>query len=138
MLLPYVEREVMTIYNKRGDSMKKTIIPNSIWKSNIEMSFNSNGNIPMDSLKIYIEDYDGYKSSYTYDGFDGWTIDVGRGNNATYIVRGYCDYDFTSSNGRDLEREIDKFEKIYDCRRPIALKENFYGSKIIRHLMIIC
>lgn len=137
MFIKDLNKTPVTIYNKVGNRFIKTIIEDCVWKSSVEVSFKSQGALPLDSVKLYIPNYEGYVSADEYEGF-GWTITTGSEKDNTYIVKGICDYDFTSKDERELANQVREFEKSYDYHRANAIKENFFGGRRMRHLMVLC
>ena len=138
MILRDVDRTPVTIYNKVGHSYVRTVVSGCIWKQSIEASFKSQGVLPIDTVKLYILNYEGYVPSASYDGHAGYTITVGNEINNTYIVKGLCDFDFDSLSERELADKVREFERNYDYHRANAVSENFVGSRRMRHLMILC
>lgn len=101
------------------------------------VSFKSQGVLPLDTIAIYIFNYANYVSSYEYKG-SGWTVTVGNESNNTYIVEGICNYRFKANDPKELSNEIRQFEKSYNYKRPKLISENFIGSDNMRHIMINC
>lgn len=138
MLFNNVPRTDVTIYNKIGNSYERTVIEGCIWRQNIEASFRSQGALPLDTISLYILNYEGYVSHEDYNGYGGWTVTSGNDKKNTYIVKGVCDYSFDSTDERQLANSIRNFEKTYSYHRANVIKENFEGSPRIRHLVVLC
>lgn len=138
MLIKGVDRVPVTVYNRVGDNYVRTVIKDCIWRNSPEVSFKSQGALPLDSIKLYIPNYEGYVSAKDYDGLYGWTITVGSEKNNTYIVEGVCDFIFNATNNKELSNQVREFEKNYNYHRANAIKENFIGGRHMRHLKVIC
>lgn len=133
-----MKREPITIYNKVNNGYKRTVVT-GIWKQSTEVSFRSQGELPIDTVKVYIEDLSNYVDTkeFGYDG-QGWTITLGNERDNTYIVRGHLKFEFNNSSNRELVESIRDFEGKYQYKRANLLKDNSNGVRDIKHLLIIC
>lgn len=127
----------ITIYNRYGNSYKKTIINDCLWRKSTEASFKSQGTLPLETSKIYVTNYHDYKSKELYDG-KGWTITLGSDKNRTYIVKGSCEFNFDSTTEIELSKLIREFESKISYSVPKAVSENIVGVDDIEHLLILC
>lgn len=126
------------MYTPINNIYKKTILKDCIWKQSTKVSFESQGLLPLDSVKIYIPNDNKYVEASNYKG-NGWTMKAGVGKDNTYIIKGKCAYNFPIINtDRELAEVIRAFEANYDYRRAKVIKDNRVGSKRMDHLAVIC
>lgn len=142
MFMKTMNREPITIYNKVGNTYQKTVL-DGIWKQSTQASFKSQGVLPLDTVKIYIDDFADYVSYAYYKDLDDknglWTISIGNEQDDTYIVRGKCDFNFpVGDDERALHSAIRSFEKDYIYKRANLVKENINGAITLKHVVIIC
>lgn len=142
MFIKSMHREPITIYNKIGNSYQKTVL-DGIWKQSTQASFKSQGVLPLDTVKIYIDDFEDYVSYAYYKNLDDkdglWTISIGNEQDNTYIVRGNCDFNFPAGDDeRALYNAIRSFEKDYIYKRANLVKENINGAINLKHVVIVC
>lgn len=134
-MMDMMPKTPITVYNKVGDTFKRTVIQDCIWKQSTKVSFRSQGRLPIDSVKIYVKDYSNYsQDNEAY----GWTVKVGDEKKITYIVKGECYYEFDSIDENSLSKQTKEFKSKFDYKTVKSYTENFYGSGRISHLLIIC
>jgi len=138
----------ITIYNKYGPSSnpsyKKTVIKNATWRDHvletISTTQTSSGilNVAKD-IKIRVPIFNNNFQNKTYIDPKLWSkssLDTTRDNYFTiqendYVVKGECDYDFSSTN------PITNLTNNYaDVVSIISKKVNNYGSKVLQHFFI--
>lgn len=129
-------RASITIYTPNNGIYIKKVIPECIIRSAMELSFKSQGVLPLNTTKIYIP----YDESYVDERFFnkvGWTIKTGSNKNTSYIVEGECDYNFPVDND-DISKSIRYFESNYVYMKPKFIKVNYMVNGNLNHIGVIC
>lgn len=127
----------VTIFNMIDGNYKRSVVKNCLWRMSSSSSFKTQGTLPLDTVKIYITDYLNYVSEENYNG-NGWTVKLGSDKNKTYIVKGECDFNFTSNSDKEFYDKIRYFENNYEYVCPKSVDNNVVGIGDVDHIMIIC
>lgn len=127
----------VTIYNRFGETYKKSIINDCLWRKTTDASFKSQGTLSLDTAKLYISNVEFYVGNHDYKGVD-WTITTGNDKNRTYIVEGVCEFNFTATSERDMAEQVRAFEKTVNYRTPKSIDNNIVGDRNLDHIMILC
>ncbi len=137
ILPPGIKPEPITIYNKSGDSYKRTVVQ-GVWFTSTDKAIYSKGALPLDTVSIYIFNFDGF-TPQELDSKTGWTVAVSNSNKDTIIVRGNCNFRFKSKDPKGFTEELKLFKQNYPSfKRPRAFKDNRMGPPSHRHLVILC
>lgn len=127
----------ITIYTPHNGVYKRKVIKGCILIKDIELSFKSQGILPLNTCKLYIPYDSEFVDEKLFKG-EGWTIKIGSDKKTSYIVEGICNFNFSKYGASDLPKAIREFESNYEYKKPKFIKKNYANSSSLNHIEVIC